>query len=412
MKVHVHPHTSASHKHTHTLDDIVASTRPSASASVGAHIGELLRILGWTVSPKSELTGATTKTFTGFEIDTGKMVYRVSVAKVKKLTGLIDELKKCNPPACPVPYKLLQRIEGTLCAMHLAVRPALLYSKTLARARTRGSEEGGVLLTEAELEDILHLPDLVTNFNGADISPQRATIFGHVDAGAMGTGARMFADSRGAPARSTTMATAFTEKEMEGSSTLRELRAALRLLRTRGQEYQGKCLCLYFDSKNAVRNLVRGGSTANSTQLQVCREIHEVCNDLAINLQPDWVARDANTRADALSKHYDKGALTTRARRCLKKTFGNLFMLQPNHNAVTQAIIKTSKREESFIVIVPQWRTQAWYRTFTDLARAPPTRIGMYTNIFHVEKQRWHFPPRWKMVAAKITAADVRKQFH
>jgi hypothetical protein len=62
------------------VDDFLASVDPADSAAVGPQLKKLLLDLGWKVSPKLELEGATTKTFTGFSIDTKAMTYTVSQA--------------------------------------------------------------------------------------------------------------------------------------------------------------------------------------------------------------------------------------------------------------------------------------------------------------------------------------------
>jgi hypothetical protein len=220
------------------LDDIISSVPPKDSENVGGHIEALLLTLGWRVSPKSELTGATRKVFTGFEIDTEAMTFTIPDKKVANFLAVLAEVHALGPESCPVPCKLLQKLEGHLSSMHLAVRPAMLYVRTIARARARGSEDGGVMLTDDELADLAALPALVAKFNGSPIRPSLAEVFAHLDAGQVGLGARTFADRFSAWQPPATMATTLTPEDMKESSTLRELLTAMWLLDERGEEWQ------------------------------------------------------------------------------------------------------------------------------------------------------------------------------
>lgn len=387
------------------VDDFLASVDPADSAAVGPQLKKLLLDLGWKVSPKSELEGAITKTFTGFSIDTKAMTYTVSQAKIDKLLGLVDQALALGASA--VPYKLLQKIEGNLGAMHLAVRPALLYVRSVAMARASGDESRGVFLTEDQRQDLVDIPDLIERHNGADIRSARADVFAHGDAGGIGVGARVFAQRfEGEGGASTTLAEPLTEAE---------LTMALRLLQARGAEWTGKKLCLFFDSKNAVRNILKGGSTASAEQLEVCKQISKVCAGLRIVLQPEWIPREENTVSDGLSKVYDKGTLLARAKARVRAEFGAKEIIVPGFNDATRGVIAAARAHKEFVVVVPEWRTQLWWANLQQLAKAAgrqPLALGSYGRVFDTAAQRWHKIPQWPMVAMLVKATDAEKRFH
>jgi hypothetical protein len=395
------------------VDDFLGAVDPADSAAVGPQLEKLLQDLGWTVSPKSELVGATTKTFTGFIINTEAMTYTVSQAKIDKLLALVEQALAFGASA--VPYKLLQRIEGNLGAMQLAVRPALLYVRSVAMARASGNETQGVFLTEDQRQDLADIPGLIERHNGADIRPTRADVFAHGDAGGIGVGARVFAQRfEGEGGASTTLAEPLTEAEMHGSSTLRELTMALRLLQARGKEWVGKKVCLFFDSKNAVRNILKGGSTASVEQLEVCKQISKVCAELHIVLQPEWIPREDNTVSDGLSKIYDNGALRACTKAKVQAKFGAKEVIVPGFNDATRGVVAAARAHKEFVVVVPEWRTQPWWANLRQLAKAAgrqPLKLGSYKRVFDMAARKWHKIPHWPMVALLVKAKDVRKMF-
>lgn len=398
------------------IDDFLSCVLPEASAKIARFQRAFLERLGWTISEKSCFEGATTQRFTGFEVDSAKMLYRLPQDKVAAIEALLLEFWKCAPEAAAVPYKQVQRLEGTLVAAQLAVVHTAFYARLLARARRRVEVDKGVFFTQEELDDLSGLPDDLVKFNGAPIVQEEASVFASVDAGGVGLGACQI--NTDPDVGVVEIAEGFSENQLHTSSTARELRAALRLLQQQGQNWQGQALRLYMDSHNAVRNLLRGGSTKTAELLQLCKEIQKVCDRWKIVLLPQWVPREENKVADSLSKLYDGGKLQRRTWESIRRYFGaDTQVVVPSFNDPTGEARKVAATSEGdgFAIVVPNWPSQHWWTTIKQLnARSGGSRLllGPYHKCFVVDETKRKRPPKWEMWAYFVSRRAVRNFYN
>jgi hypothetical protein len=357
------------------------------------------------------MTLACAKVFTGILINSENMTYTYPKNKVENFLALLNSALALYDKALAVPYKLLHRLEGKLTAMHLAVPPIMLWAKDISVIRTRGKPTGKIQLAEQEVTRLLEIPGVIAKHNGAPIRPLRAEIFAHIDAGGLGLGARVMSPRGDALTGPVEIATSLMEEEMGESSTLRELLALRMLLQQRGEEYQGRVLRVYFDSANAVRNIVNGGTTKNGRQHLLCKEIHGICEEQLITLQPDWVPRSCNERADVLSKIFDRGVLSAAARDLIQARFGQAHIITPVFTNVTRGILAGARNHDRLVVVAPKWRTQAWWPTLTRLgekAGNEPLKLGAYADVFL--PRTTHSPPEgWRFIAVLVLARDVQE---
>ena len=338
------------------------------------------------------------------------MSYVYPKAKVDKFLALLQSAFALYYKALAVPYKLLHSIEGSLTAMHLAVSPIMLWARDIAVIRTRGVENGSIHLAEQEVARLKEIPGVIKENNGAPIRPLRAEVFANVDAGGVGLGAKVMAPRGGPGLPPAEFAEALEEQEMTESSTLRELLALKKLLVRRGQEFRARVLRVYFDSANAVRNLVKGGTTKNARQHQICKDIFELCKIHLITLQPDWVPRGSNERADILSKIFDRGTLTPSTLAKLLRHFGQAHVIVPTFTNVTHGVLAGARGHERLVVVAPKWRTQVWWPTLMALGEKTgqaPLALGKYSDIF--VRDTAHKPPaNWTFMAVRVNAHDVQ----
>ena len=94
-----------------------------------------------------------------------------------------------------------------------------------------------------------------------------------------------------------------TEEQCRLSSGYRELFAVHQVLISMQSALAGKSLMLYTDSQNCVSN-IRHGSRVRLQQ-ELAMAIFEWCRAQRVTLQVQWVPREANAHADALSKFED-----------------------------------------------------------------------------------------------------------
>lgn len=91
--------------------------------------------------------------------------------------------------------------------------------------------------------------------------------------------------------------------EVERSSTWRELEAVLRMLYTYETCLEGQCVQWYTDNKNVV-SIIKKGSMKPELQEKAVM-IQSLCENNEISINPVWINRDNNRKADDLSRIYD-----------------------------------------------------------------------------------------------------------
>jgi hypothetical protein len=73
-----------------------------------------------------------------------------------------------------------------------------------------------------------------------------------------------------------------------------------------------------------------------------------------------------------------------------------------------------ARAHKEFVVVVPEWRTQAWWANLRQLAKVAggrPLQLGSYKRVFDTVARKWHKIPQWPMVAILVKAEHVRKMF-
>lgn len=91
--------------------------------------------------------------------------------------------------------------------------------------------------------------------------------------------------------------------ETRQSSSWREAEAVQRVLRSNVQILQNKKVRWFTDNRN-VKKIIKSGSKKQDLQ-QIALSIHDVCNKEGIIIQPEWIKRTDNIKADKLSRTKD-----------------------------------------------------------------------------------------------------------
>lgn len=376
------------------LDDFLFGARPENEDIVYAFTTGVIKQLGWTISEKSMKKAEWEAVFLGVLIDARKMEYRVPQTKVERLLATLRNLTTANS----VSTEALHSLEGTLGSMSLAIPAVMIWVRYFARARCKREQRGVVTapLTD-ELKWLAEVKKLVLEHNGAPINPPSATIRAHVDAGGLGAGAQLHMPD----GEDEDIAWTFTEQEMGESSTFRELLAVLKLLQRKKSLLQKQVLLTYLDSANSVRILLKFGTAGSEKCHELCNQIHAVCHTHRITLQPVWVPREENQRADALSKFFDHGEPRASVRQKLSKTFGaNVVMVVPSFTNVRQELIALSSKHQSVVAVYPLFKTQAWWPG-VHRAASRSVDLGTFKDVFHSRSA--HAAPRsWSFRASLI----------
>ena len=96
---------------------------------------------------------------------------------------------------------------------------------------------------------------------------------------------------------------AWTDKDTGKSSTWRELKGVALALQAFAPKIENKCVKVYTDNKGVEAILQKGSMKLELQNLSV--QIAAFCRAFRIKLQVQWVPRDENSEADALSREID-----------------------------------------------------------------------------------------------------------
>jgi hypothetical protein len=138
------------------------------------------------------------------------------------------------------------------------------------------------------------------------------------------------------------------------------------------------------DSANGVRDIIKFGTTSNCDTHELCREIFNLCRKFLITLQPEWVPRELNKRADALSKKFDRAAPNTTTRKHLIRNFGDHPTVVPILTKVGTTLKGLSLAPSPVIAIYPLWRTQSWWPSLQHQAHNQ-IELGPFSKIFEAD---------------------------
>ena len=95
----------------------------------------------------------------------------------------------------------------------------------------------------------------------------------------------------------------WNNQEKLKSSTWREIEAVKRVLYSNYSFLQGRKIKVFYDNKN-VKTVLKAGSMKDDLQ-SVALDVYNLCTVNGITLIPEWVPREANERADYLSRNFD-----------------------------------------------------------------------------------------------------------
>jgi hypothetical protein len=380
----------------HLHIDFLLARKQADAKEAAAFMVTVKQLLGFEVSPKSDLACGKLAEFLGFLINTETMRYSVPKKKTEKLTAMIRAVLADYDKNAAVRYSELHSIEGTMASMSLAIPPIMLWVRDLVYARMRSKEGGSVILTELEAERLGEVPGLLQDYNGADIHPAEACTYANMDGGGVGGGGYIHASPT---TEEVDYTMALAENELDTSSTYRELRTVREWLRAEGLRLAYRNVRLYMDSANGVRDITKHGTTINCGTHHLCRDIYLLCREHHITLQPEWVPRELNKRADGFSKKFDRATPTAETAARLVRHFGDYPIIVPIFTKVGTTLSGLFTSSSKTIAIYPRWQSQAWWPAL-QLQAHKTIELGCFSEIFIADGSR--NAPNWKFSAALV----------
>jgi hypothetical protein len=374
------------------LDDFLFGTPPETEKEVYSLTTTVITGLGWKIAEKSMKAAEWEVVHLGTTIDVLKMEYRVPPPKVERVLGTLDNLLTRAARQDHVTTEELHSLEGTLSSMSLAIPPIMLWVRYLAKARTaRESRKVVAAPLTNEEKWLKEVRQVIQERNGAPINPPTATLTSHADAGGVGAGAQLHLGS----GEDKDFVWSFTEEQMGESSTVRELLAVLLLIRSARARLQGQVLRLLLDSDNAVRILLKFGTTGSEKCHELCKQITDACASINLVLRPVWVPREENQVADRLSKHFDHGELRQSARRRILEALGEHLVVVPVFTNVSQELASYASKHHKVIVVYPAFFTQSWWPSVQRMV-GRTIELGAFPDVFrprgaHVNPAAWQF---------------------
>ncbi len=302
-----------------------------------------LAAAGFLVSAeKCALEPARQQVYLGMLVDTAAGRYIVPQHKRERLLGSIAAMLRARKAQ----LRAVQSVAGQINAMGWAFGPlARMYTQALNRVgSTPLAPEDYVRLGAGALEELEFWRGSFDRFNGTWPLWRPTQVHSLIRTDASGPDGRYSYGGWGAWTESheagfLQAAGRFTPSESAGaSSTLLELKAVLLALQSFNTTARlaGSVVKVLADNQPACHIITRGGSPVPEIN-EVSKALFWFCVEHSITLVAEWVPRERNTLADALSKQLDTDdwQLNPREFRRLCAAYGpydtDLFASHTNH---------------------------------------------------------------------------------
>ncbi len=282
------------------IDDGISGHSDRISAIAASRIVQRdLALSGFKVSEsKSDFNPKQSGVWLGMSIDTFSMQFKLPDNKLEKLQVAI---RQClSKRAQYIPVKDIARIAGFIISASDAIgRLSRLFTRHLYRMiESRNTWSSRIPLSEGAICELEFWYKNISKVNGQPIKPMSsATTAIYSDASDTGFGGYSIQFDN------LVCAGLWSDSEKSESSTHREVRAVLYVLRSVGPKLVGKKLKWYSDSQNACRIISVGSAIPVLHDLSI--DLYNVCLKYNIAIEPEWLPRDLNTRADELSRILD-----------------------------------------------------------------------------------------------------------
>ena len=280
------------------LDDGLATAADEQSAMRASNlVRETLSSAGFVTHPvKSQWSPVQRLSWLGFVIDTSLGHLEVPSEKITLLQCQLKQILTMER----VPVRMLASVVGKIIAMGLAIGPLTRFMTrslyTMIEARCSWCEHLQ-LSTEAKYE-LDFWRNRVSDYNAHPFwrAPSAVRVV-YSDASDTGFGGYMVEHGP------CTAYGQWSPEEAAKSSTWRELTAVYRVLHSMAAKLQDSRVRWFTDNQNVVR-ILQVGSRKEHLQ-KVALDVFSLSMNNHIHLEPEWIPRELNERADYLSRIVD-----------------------------------------------------------------------------------------------------------
>ena len=232
----------------------------------------------------------------GFELDLEQGQLRVPETKLRALHGQLLKMSGGQT----MPARALASLIGKIIPMSPALSPVtrLMTRSLYAVLNDRTSWCQMLVLSPEARAELLFWQRQIREFNGRSIWPSPSAVrVVYSDASSTGYGGYCV-EHGGHVANGQ-----WTEQEAQQSSTWRELRAVRLVLESFATKLSSQRVRWFTDNQNVVRILLYG---SKKPLLQVeALAIFAVCVNDCIRIEPEWIPREENEKADYISRLVD-----------------------------------------------------------------------------------------------------------
>ena len=433
---------------TSYLDDFLWSDSALAVDALVEFVRWLFDALGFEVSAKKSVwTPCQTIQFLGLLFDSAEYRFEVPAEKIDRALRLIAAcLTRVH---LTVAVRDIARVCGHILSMRLAVSPARVFTRALyAMLSDAPAWNARVPLTPAAIDELRFWENHLRAFNGRPAVRLASEVTVLCDASSDGWGAHM------SNRLDVSAFGLFPPHQCEPftSSTFRELLGLLCALKSPEiiGAIRGRRATLLLDSQAAVFNLRKGGGPVAELS-ELVKAIWLQCLSIGVDAEADWIARDRNAAADALSRYLDHGdwALSADAFALIVSRYGpfDVDRFAAAHNAkcvrfnsrhfdpaaeaadaFTQdwsrsrnycnppfdligRVVATIREQKAWAVVVfPVWPKQPWFGELrllcSDCITLPPSR----TSFLPGPRSAIHRPSvaNWPVCAALLDCSTAR----
>ena len=232
----------------------------------------------------------------GFELDLEQGWLRIPESKLQMLQNQLSKKDGLQP----IPAKALASIIGKIVALSPAMGPVtrLMTCSLYSVLSSRRLWCQLLVLSPEARDELLFWQRQINLFNGQNIWPSPSAVR-VVYSDASNTGYSGYCVEYGGHVAHRQ----WTEQEAQQSSTWRELRAVRLVLESFAKELCNQRVRWFSDNQNVVR-IVLYGSRKAILQVEALA-IFGVCVSSCIRLEPEWIPREENEKADFISRLVD-----------------------------------------------------------------------------------------------------------
>ena len=378
------------------IDDFLWASSPERAEATKAFALWLTAGCGWQINSKTDLTFATTKKFLGLLIDTSNYRFILPPNKKVRLTEDLQFLLQNATSQKPVSRKEVESLVGKVVAADLAIPLVRAFTRDLYELLGHEGRQKQIMVTlgQAEILEVRALLRLLHEWGGRGqpipSSIVEADVFS--DAGEFGFGGHYEDRDCWGELPLELLGTSSTRREIFGMHA-----CAQRFVR----DLRGKHVKFWLDSKAAMYNMRNQGGKVRELR-QAFLAWFDFCQVHHIYASYEWLPREENRRADALSKtltqlwHLEPRGIT------FLSHVSPLPHVIVDFNRLSLTLTQWQAAGGEFLLVHPIWPAMPWWSRLV-AATVQCWELPIYKADVCLRCTNGVQPPRWPMRASQLS---------